>query len=850
MKRYLLIFAALVANWQREVCSIPITSTTVVVPTTESTTELNQPNFLGFKPIISRLHVRSDIRFRYARTVVQSYVKNPYVTSERAEFEIVLPEDAFISNFTIETEGKVYVSNVEKKAEAAEVFQQAVRQGQTAGLVDAREGNVMAVQVSVEPSKKVLFTLTYEQLLQRQLGKYSQVINLNPKQLVDDLKIDVYINESLPVVHLNVPELKQASNDVISQLKANDNVRIEQNGTAVHVEYAPSLEEQRTFDNESGLKGQFIVQYDVDRKGAESDVQVMDGYMVHFFAPENLPTLPKHIVFVLDTSGSMMGDKLVQVKDAMVQILSDLSDQDRFSMLLFSTEVSHWVSEENKDDRPLPIYRATEALKDEAIEFVIDLKAEGGTNINDALLQAVDVVQMGKQHFKASPVVVFLTDGQATSGESNPARIREALKAKNAETRVPIYGLAFGISAAYQLLKDIASDNRAFARKIFAESDATIQLEDFYMEISNPLLDNVTFTYVGAGVKEHAESVLPHSCFYSGSEFVSVSKIDTDDDESELKLVVEGEGVQGPVRFPILPCFRPGLDCLPPPRPRIRTENFIERLWAYLTIEKLLNDKADHGEATREEREQRATEIALEYNFVTDLTSLVVVKPNGKTLNATDDQPLVLTPVGQQSSPYAGRPYRNQLYQPAAYGSPLMTHHAVFSAPIPPQSPKLTSMKTAGPILRRKTRPLPPPPGLNLRPALINNPPFQAATGPVSYTTTTVPTFQTVSDQDDVDGGESFPQVCQPDLCTVTLYSKTLLRGNSANATQSVDDLASIGFDDQTASLRVEGLCTWTLYKDAQFQGESKMFGLGEYKNAVHLRKLFKKVSSIENMGC
>jgi len=88
-------------------------------------------------------------------------------------------------------------------------------------------------------------------------------------------------------------------------------------------------------------------------------------------------------------------------------------------------------------------------------------------------------------------MVIFLTDGQPTSGESNPGNIRSNLKAKNSEAHVPVYGLAFGSGADFKLLQKISSENDAFARKIFAESDATIQLEDFYSEISNPLLKDV-----------------------------------------------------------------------------------------------------------------------------------------------------------------------------------------------------------------------------------------------------------------------------------------------------------------------------------------------------------------------
>lgn len=70
--------------------------------------------------------------------------------------------------------------------------------------------------------------------------------------------------------------------------------------------------------------------------------QVDEGYFVHFYAPPNLPTLDKHVIFVLDLSGSMFGTKLSQLKDAMVEILGDLRDKDFFSIILFSNKAHVW----------------------------------------------------------------------------------------------------------------------------------------------------------------------------------------------------------------------------------------------------------------------------------------------------------------------------------------------------------------------------------------------------------------------------------------------------------------------------------------------------------------------------
>lgn len=61
---------------------------------------------------------------------------------------------------------------------------------------------------------------------------------------------------------------------------------------------------------------------------------------MHFFAPSSLPVLPKHIVFVLDTSGSMHGEKMEQTKQAMESILDQLRPDDVFSVVEFSSGVN------------------------------------------------------------------------------------------------------------------------------------------------------------------------------------------------------------------------------------------------------------------------------------------------------------------------------------------------------------------------------------------------------------------------------------------------------------------------------------------------------------------------------
>lgn len=71
-------------------------------------------------------------------------------------------------------------------------------------------------------------------------------------------------------------------------------------------------------------------------------LQVYDGYFVHYFAPEELPIVPKEVIFVIDVSGSMSGVKLAQTKEAMHTILNDLQTHDYFNILTFHSSVDIW----------------------------------------------------------------------------------------------------------------------------------------------------------------------------------------------------------------------------------------------------------------------------------------------------------------------------------------------------------------------------------------------------------------------------------------------------------------------------------------------------------------------------
>merc|ERR1712018_7542 len=77
-------------------------------------------------PVITEFHVRSDIQLRYAKTVAESYVKNPNTVAGEVTFELVLPDTAFVSYFSMLIDSVEYVAKVHEKEEAKETYDREV----------------------------------------------------------------------------------------------------------------------------------------------------------------------------------------------------------------------------------------------------------------------------------------------------------------------------------------------------------------------------------------------------------------------------------------------------------------------------------------------------------------------------------------------------------------------------------------------------------------------------------------------------------------------------------------------------------------------------------------------------
>ncbi|XP_065407373.1 inter-alpha-trypsin inhibitor heavy chain H4 isoform X10 [Chrysemys picta bellii] len=563
---------------------------------------------------IYSLHVESTVTSRFAHTVITSRLVNKVNESQEAVFEVELPKTAFITNFSMSIDGETYPGTIKEKASAQEQYDIAVSHGQSAGLVKTtgRKLEQFHVSVNVASDSKVTFELIYEELLKRQLGRYELLFKVRPKQLVKHFQIDVHIFEPQGINFLETDSTFMTNELTEALTKV-------QNETKAHILFKPTIVQQKKSPEleETLLDGDFIIRYDVKRSVSAGDIQIVNGYFVHYFAPSEMPTFPKNVIFVVDQSGSMSGRKIEQTRDALLKILEDLRPEDHFSLITFNSLVTEWKN---------TLLQATGQNVESAKRYVKTVMARGGTDINNALLTAANTLDKANYaeilQAHSISMIILLTDGQPTVGVQDVEIIQQNIQ-KAIKGKYVLYCLGFGFDVSYKFLEKMALDNGGIARRIYEDSDSDLQLQSFYQEVATPILKDIEIQYAENSILELTQNSF--KLFFDGSEIVVAGRIDNELDV--LPVEIQAQSHTSNLIFKEEANVREKEKVFQ--HQKYIFGNFIERLWAYLTIQQLLEKSISAQEEQQKNLQvARALELSMKYSFVTPLTSMVVTKPD------------------------------------------------------------------------------------------------------------------------------------------------------------------------------------------------------------------------------
>jgi Ca-activated chloride channel family protein len=547
-----------------------------------------------FAPLeLVRLQVDTSIKDQVATTTVEQEFHNPNSSTIEGSFIFPVPKDSHLDKFVLTLDGKKLEAELLPAEKAQRIYEDIVRRAKDPGLLEYAGSDLYKVRIfPIGPHRSRQVRLSYTQLLPSDQGLVSYQLPLSPGKF-----------SAKPIQKVLVKMAVETSKPLKSIFSPTHTLEIKRSGSREAV----AVYEGCNLDTVESLRLYFAPETDpVGMNLLTYRHEGEDGYFLLLASPGVDVTprnvVPKDVVFVLDTSGSMAGKKLEQAKKALLFCIANLGDEDQFEVVRFSTDVE-------------PLFEKTVPANSEnrakAESFVRNLKPIGGTAIAEALQASAKMASASSR--ERVFMMIFLTDGQPTIGDTNEKSILAGLKRANASgNRVFCFGIGADVNT--HLLDQVSSQTRGFSQYVLPEEDLELKLSSFYSKIREPVLANPALTFTGKfSANRTYPPVLPD--LFRGEQLVLVGRFRG---EGPGAAVLEGTVNGGKQRFAF------DLDL----SEKHSSSDFIPRLWATRRVGALLDEIRLQGENS--ELREEVTALARQYGIVTPYTAYLIVEDEAR----------------------------------------------------------------------------------------------------------------------------------------------------------------------------------------------------------------------------
>jgi Ca-activated chloride channel family protein len=394
---------------------------------------------------LRRAGVSADARGGIARVVFRQTFANPHNETLRVIYTMPLPADGAVAGYEFRIGERRVNGKIEKREKAREQFEQALVEGRAAGLLDQERVNLFTQEIgNVPPGEEVAVELTIDQRLSwlaEGMWEWRFPLVAAPRYLGAEGRVRDAGNVTVDVAER--PTGVRASLDLTIRDSLIEGRAPE---SASHpLALAARTERERgatrvTFSEEGGapLDRDIVVRWAIPRPGTGLSIQTArpgadspigsHAYGLLTIVPPAVPegTLPRDLVVLLDTSGSMTGQPLEHAKRVVAALIDSLRDEnekegdedreaDRLEMIAFSMKPRRW------QQHPVA---ATADHRRKAHRWLAGLRAGGCTEMLDAVLEALRPLRADAQR-----QVILVTDGQIGFESELVAELRDRLPA-------------------------------------------------------------------------------------------------------------------------------------------------------------------------------------------------------------------------------------------------------------------------------------------------------------------------------------------------------------------------------------------------------------------------------------
>ncbi|MEO7672990.1 MAG: VIT and VWA domain-containing protein [Pyrinomonadaceae bacterium] len=570
------------------------------------------PNALPVKSI----QLDTKIIGQVATTHVEQVFRNDTPYTLEGTYFFPIPETASIIEFAIWENGKKLVGEVRSREEARRIYDEIVRRQRDPGLLEYAGKDLFQASIfPIPPNSDKKLELTYSQILKAESGTVAYRYPLGTGRNLwgrgpqnAEITRGGFPQKFGTVSGKIVIEGKQALRNVYSPSHGIDVKNTSERTASVSFETKDNDNDFQLFYGLSNEDfGMSLVTYREPGK---------DGYFMLMLSPKDdvseRELVNKDIIFVLDTSGSMADEgKMEKARSALLFGIRTLRDGDKFNVINFA-------GEEHLMERGL--ISADAAGKKRGEEFVAKLRPTGGTNINDSLIASM------KQFDKSDrpKMLVFMTDGLPTVGETNVDKIIANLKAsKNVDVRIFPFGFGYDVNTA--LLDKLGSENSGISDYVQPKEDLEIKVSNFFARVSSPVLSDLELD-MGAVDTEYMYPRKPGDLF-KGMQIVLIGRYKNANDLQNISVLLRGKTGKESRSF--------SYDNLDFPL-RSEGNDFLPRLWASRRVGWLIEQIRLNGE-TKELRDE-VVELGTRYGIVTPYTSYLAIDGSVNNVSLSDQR--------------------------------------------------------------------------------------------------------------------------------------------------------------------------------------------------------------------
>jgi Ca-activated chloride channel family protein len=549
----------------------------------------------GHQPIqILDHHVNVVINNGFAMTEVQQTFYNPNNQDLEAMYSFPLPKSASLSEVTIYVGEREINGEVLEKQKAQQVYEDEKSRGNEAGLAEKNEFYTFDFKVHPVPANdetKIRF-LYYQPLsIDTGIGRYLYPLEdggtddagmsfwTTNTKVENTFSVNLELKSAYPIQDVRIPGFEAAAQ--ISEL-AEGHYKVEMQLTDI------SLNRDLIFYYrlQDGLPGRVEVIPFRDN-GSEPG-----SFMMVITPGVDLKPLTNGMdyCFVLDISGSMQS-KMGTFKRGVIKAIEKLKPEDRFRLVTFSSNASELTR------KWLP---ASDEYRIKAQQMIDSLQSGGSTNLYAGLSLALNDLDDDR-----AANIILVTDAVTNTGVVNPVEFHKLLQ----KVDVRVFGFLLGNSANWPLMQTLAETTGGFYESISNADDIMGKLMQAGSKISYEALLNAEVKISGVNVSEITDDTFKK--VYRGQQLVLFGKYDKGGNARvTLKANLTGEDKIYATDFAF---------------PDIDTDNpELERLWALAMIEKI-EALERIGAMPATESENAIRDLGLEYQIVTDHTSMVVM---------------------------------------------------------------------------------------------------------------------------------------------------------------------------------------------------------------------------------